>query len=524
MNTELLNTIHYYLEKNNADVDIEELKLQLFSHPDTPSLYAITETLKFLEIENMVGKIGEDVLEQIPENFLAVFESDRMRGMRYVEKRGDKFALRSSQGNERVVDKTDFLDIWNGIVLLIPPQEKAKSQFFAKALKAAPVIGLIVFLLSSLYYAPLLFGVSILSIIGLYISSLILEKELGNVGTIGDKICKVLDRRGCDKVISSNYKLGIFSFNELLFGLFIGQIITTVIFKETAIPIFAGIYAFSFLFVLISIYLQKFAIKAWCTLCLAAGFIVALQFAGFFLLFDIAAPLIMLNVGMTILSFSATFLVAALLFKIYKDKENQLKKLKRTEMASVKMKRKPEVFKTLWEPLEQVSEYLYSERIVLGNISSKNEVVLVFSTTCRYCADLYKEFEKAYQAEEADVKFVFVFKAVKDEALAEHHKMLHKIIGLYFESGEQKFLQALKDWYDYNDLTKWFAKWGTAEQKWTQRGEFILDEFRHWCDDNDIYFTPAKVFNRKLLPEGYDLTDVHFLTDVFEEEPELELV
>jgi len=77
MENELLNKLDYFLNKNNVYVPYEELKLQFLSHPDCPSLYAITETLNFLKIKNIAGKFSENEIDMLPNNFLAVLNSSQ---------------------------------------------------------------------------------------------------------------------------------------------------------------------------------------------------------------------------------------------------------------------------------------------------------------------------------------------------------------------------------------------------------------------------------------------------------------
>ena len=68
--------IFKYLTKNKISIDQIEFQFQYESHPDYPSLLALSDTLKFFKIDNGAFKISEDDLDQIPENFLAVIQKE----------------------------------------------------------------------------------------------------------------------------------------------------------------------------------------------------------------------------------------------------------------------------------------------------------------------------------------------------------------------------------------------------------------------------------------------------------------
>jgi len=69
MDKTLLNALISYFR--------DELELQLFSHPYTPSLYAISETLTFLNIQNLAAQIGHEQLDQLPDNFIAFIKPEK---------------------------------------------------------------------------------------------------------------------------------------------------------------------------------------------------------------------------------------------------------------------------------------------------------------------------------------------------------------------------------------------------------------------------------------------------------------
>ena len=69
--TEKFPFLFQYLKKENIAIDSNEFLLQVESHADYPSLLAISDTLHFLNIENLATQLDFEHINHLPQNFIA---------------------------------------------------------------------------------------------------------------------------------------------------------------------------------------------------------------------------------------------------------------------------------------------------------------------------------------------------------------------------------------------------------------------------------------------------------------------
>ena len=59
-----------YLQKEQITIDKAEFEFQIKSHPDYPSLLAISDTLSFFSIDNLATRLGSNQIDLLPERFM----------------------------------------------------------------------------------------------------------------------------------------------------------------------------------------------------------------------------------------------------------------------------------------------------------------------------------------------------------------------------------------------------------------------------------------------------------------------
>jgi uncharacterized membrane protein len=279
--------LYNWLQEMNIPVSGTYLRQQLLSHPNYPSLLSITDTLDELGIENAAVQIEKDHLYEMSVPFLA-----------HLNGNGGEFVIVKNRDNlEKQFPK--FFDRWGGVAVAAEKSEgwqhKLNSEWLLKDKKQIAAITATLLLLAAFI---MLTGITSLSWIqtsllliamaGLFVSWMIVSKELGIENKIADQVCgKDTD---CNSVIhSKKAKLplgiawsdaGIIYFSFLLLALLISS------FKGTV----GGLYILllvlatcAFPVTLLSIYYQWRVVKKWCRLCLMT---VALLWAQFLVLYD----------------------------------------------------------------------------------------------------------------------------------------------------------------------------------------------------------------------------------------------
>lgn len=103
---------------------------------------------------------------------------------------------------------------------------------------------------------------------GLYFSYLLLQKSLGIHSAAGDHVCGVLEKGGCDSIMSMKVSklFGVFSWSEVGFGYFGISLITLLVIPHMW-PYLALCNVCCLPYTFWSIWYQRFRAHKWCTLC-----------------------------------------------------------------------------------------------------------------------------------------------------------------------------------------------------------------------------------------------------------------
>ena len=160
----------------------------LQTHPDYPSLLSITDTLNQLNIEHAAIQIEKEQLLEVPVPFLA-----------HIQGNGGEWVMINNR------DKLDtqfphFFDRWNGIVLAAEKtagwRNKENEKWIRKEQKNKQLIIAIFGILSALILTGLLYagnflltGLVFLIAAGIFISWLIVTKDLGIENKLADQVC-----------------------------------------------------------------------------------------------------------------------------------------------------------------------------------------------------------------------------------------------------------------------------------------------------------------------------------------------
>ena len=124
-----------YLETENIKIDKEEFTFQVQSHPDYPSLLAISDTLSFFKINNYAASLSKDEISKLPEYFVAYLNVELSEPtMFFVKKESEKNYNLQSKSNNEVIDKKELENRWREIILLVeaPENHQAKNNSKSK--------------------------------------------------------------------------------------------------------------------------------------------------------------------------------------------------------------------------------------------------------------------------------------------------------------------------------------------------------------------------------------------------------
>lgn len=516
MSASLHITVYNWLKELKIPVSKSYIKKQLLSHPDYPSLLGITDTLDELGIENTAVQIEKEQLVELPTPFIA-----------HLNGNGGEFAIIKEKEN---TDKKipDFFNRWNGVVVVAEKSEgwkhtqnnewlkKDKKSFLART---AILSILALFIISSIFYSfsGLFTGLLLIAVSGIFISWMIVSKDLGIENKIADELCGA--NADCNSVIHSKViKLpfnigwsdaGIIYFSFLLIILLFGSFndSLTGLYPVISIIAFAAIPV-----TVISIYYQWRVIKKWCRLCL---FTSALLWLQFLLLLPVGVDMLRIDFDNLVInsvfisSFAITIVAAGWLWLkplIIKNKE-----LKAENFAAERFRRNVGVFTAILEKQKKITVQPEGLGIIIGNPHAKNTIIKVCNPYCGPCAAAHPVIDKLLE-ENKNLKVQIIFTAGDDDKNIRAKSVKH-LMALNEKNNKQLIQRALDDWYmadkkDYDSFALKYVLNGELENQGDK-----LKSMKSWCDEVKIEFTPTFFVNGYQLPKQYTIEDVKYFLE-----------
>lgn len=529
MKTSLVYLLNQFAKRNNIQIDSDETRIQLLSHPYYPSIISITDLFNHFGIDNLALKADNnlDTFSQIPNTFLAQIRDQGSDQLVIVSKNDNDIDLIYDENNSKNVSIEKFLELWTGVIVIIEkPKIKVRAQSGEtnKLKRITSVLSLIMLVLVYLFVKPSVFQIVhfALSCIGVYISFLIIQHELGLHSKILDKFCsRQSNKTNCDAVLSSKGAtiFGLFKLSDVGLVYFTSLAMTWLIFALNGMQSTSVIFMLSSLavpFTFLSIYYQWRVVKSWCPLCLTVVSILWLQFGILFLNTDFLVKLSLVDSSYlifitTILIFTSLWIFIQSLLK----KEQQFEKL---EIKHIKFKRNYTLFKAALNLNSKINTTLPNvNEIVFGNRKALLNLIVITNPMCGFCKESHHLIEKILKKEDKNIQIIVRFNVQPNEEDT-GTKIAAKILELYHTSNEDKCLNALSDIYSEMNASTWLKKWGMV----TEDNYFtILKRQKEWCSNNKINFTPELIINGKQFPKEYDRMDLLYFIDELIEEQEI---
>lgn len=199
-------------------------------------------------------------------------------------------------GVPETIPVDDFMKVWSGVAFTAVTSAKSAEPGYGKHRLAEAVASLRNY---GLWIAGVLlfawffitrgdihnWGTVVLPftyMFGLWLSFMLIGKDLGVKSKKSDAVCNILQPGGCDRITKSDAStfLGVFHWSEVGFTYFSVGLITMVLFPQFA-PWLAGINVCALPYTVWSISYQKFVAKTWCTMCVGVQLTLWVQFVLF---------------------------------------------------------------------------------------------------------------------------------------------------------------------------------------------------------------------------------------------------
>lgn len=510
--TDNFNYLFQFLENENIIIDKNEFEFQIQSHPDYPSLLAISDTLSFFNIDNGAIRVVVADIKLLPDCFIALLSEAMKDPQLYFIGKKDNAYFITNNKKQIAISETELKSRWKEIVLLI---EKPETEKDLKPTKSSWFLVLQIFVILLLFLVLSQFETAlstqiflVFPIIGVLFSIAALKDLFGTKSELLNSFCNMTSSTSCATVVGSNkWKIfEIVNFSDLSIVFFSSQFLGLLVFlfSGNATTFFAiqQILLLSAIPVLfLSIYYQKFVEKKWCPVCLVIISIILLELGYLFVFHNVALSLSLKGV----IVFGFVFLSVMLTWSALKKLLTNQKELKELHLKSLRFERNYTIFKN--SLLAKDKTELPQSPIILGNEESNTIITIISNPFCGHCKEAHEIIETILEKHHTDVQIQVMLKTNLETENEENKKLFRSLMGIYKQDGETAFTTALINWFNNKNIEKWFSLFPINK---TTEYDAIFNNQHKWCEANDYNFTPAIFVNGYEYPQTYDRKNLEF--------------
>jgi len=481
-----------------------------YSHPNYPSLFAVTDSLEALGIDNIAVNFPKERFLDLPKTFLANFQE----GFVLVRKSNSDVRIEKENGEKLTMSNPSFVEGWNGIILII----ESKDIYDDTKRNFTSIYGLFVILLLFLVASFLYFGISLyqvlgvlVSLTGISVSVLILQEKFGVPNMVISKFCNGQDS-SCNSVITSRERkiTKNVSFSDVPFIFFSSCLLSLLLDPKHSVVLIALLSLSSIPVVIYSIWLQKAILRKWCPLCLIISLLMIIQGLSLFGLEIISLTEVLRDGYYYYFSFGA---VLSIWIFVSPQINSKIKSSERLNDL-LRFKRDPNIFKILAKEIFSFEGMENLNGVHIGRDSCNLNIKLFLSPSCGYCHSSYIDACNLVKKFPDKVNLTVFFNINPENKSNPYLKIVQNLVAIQCEGGGQA-LEALNDWHiEKMEIEDWLQKWGRDEISETVSHE--IQKQYDWCLKNEFNYTPVKLFNTFILPKQYELIELSYFVNEFE--------
>lgn len=510
--TENFNYLFQILENENIIIDKTEFEFQIQSHPDYPSLLAISDTLSFFNIDNGAMRVEASDMVFLPDRYVALLsESENNPQLYFIEKKGSAYFYTNNK-KSIAISELELKSRWKEIVLLVEKPEKEEviqppKDYLSLALQII-VIMLFLLVLSQFEASLSTQFFILLPIIGILFSIAAMKDLFGTKSELINSFCNMTSTTSCATVVGSNkWKIfEIVNFSDLSVIFFASQFLGLLVFLFSgSIKVYFEIQQILLLaavpVLFLSVYYQKYVEKKWCPICLVIISII-LSELGYLIVFHDDAFSLSIN-GLIVFGF--VFLSVMLSWSALKKLLTNQKQLKELHLKSLRFERNYTLFKNSLLAKNKVE--LPQSPLVLGNKESETIITVISNPFCGHCKEAHEIMDAILAKHHNDVQIQVILKTNLETENEVNKKLFRSLMGIYKQEEETTFTIALKGWFDNKNIEEWFSLFPINT---TTEFDSVFNNQYKWCKENDYNFTPAIFVNGYEFPKIYDRKNLEF--------------
>ncbi len=502
------------------------LEDSILSHPEHPSLLAVSDTLKKYNIATLAVQIDEEKLNDMPLPCIVQIKKHGTSLFFVLNKISEKEVEYYNDKNKPTkASKEEFLKMWTGICLLVETSEDSKeididkklfSINFVKRLKIFIAFLLLSWIVisflnsqqsASLVPATFTIFYTLLKITGLIVGGLLLWFDIDQYNPTLQNFCKGNSKKiNCNSVLTSKHsKLfkDTLSLSELSFAYFFGTLFFLIIsqFSYYSLSISALISFVTLPVIALSIYYQAYIIKQWCKFCIIIQAVLLSEiFVSFFGNFYTS------NVTLeTLPLLLALLLIPILVWKLVKPLLEIEKETNIHKRGLKKIKNNPSVLEGLLQKSRKIATPIEGLGISITNETAKYHVVKVCNPYCGPCAKAHPILEDLVKKGAINLQVLFTASSDTKDLKT---KLVSHFLAIDNLRETKETQKALGDWYlaDQKDYETFANKYPMNGELELQKNK--IETMRAWCNTENITHTPTIFINGYELPKEYSIEDL----------------
>lgn len=489
-------------------------------HPHKYNLFGLSKMLAEYDIESKGIRIDnkEAIIHKLNTPFIAHLGTEFVAVKAINSQKVDYIW----NGDRITVDKNTFLEKWSGNCLLAETNEHSKEPDYKKnqrdeiishSLKIILIMAVVLFffisfLTNKIYEHTGNLLLLTVNILGIYISYLLVQKQMNKSSKYADKICSLFKQNDCNDILDTSVaKLGgIIGWSEIGLGYFISNILIITLFPSlTTYLALVNICALPY--TVWSIWYQKFKAKQWCTLCVIVQLLLWAIFSINLVFSYIQLPSSF--VISDILSTGIIYAVPALLINLFLPVYTRSKRINHISHEINNLKMSDEVFLSSLKQQQQIEAKDSDSRILFGDPNARLKITVLTNPHCNPCSIMHKRLIKLLKDTNNKICVQYVFSSFH-ESLDDSCLFL---ISTYLNNEKETVHKIYHEWYSGGNQEKesFFKKYNFTEDK-EARLEF--NKHTQWKEINKLTATPTVIINGYNFPENYKIEDMKYFTEL----------
>lgn len=173
-------------------------------------------------------------------------------------------------------------------------------------------------------------------------------------------------------------------------------------------------------------------------------------------------------------------------------------------------------FQFLSKSIEEYEGFEELKGITFGKPTASTQLTLILNPNCNDSQKAFIEAYELYQGYSEKIYLKLLFNSNPSNTKNPHKSVVENLLALNAQNPENA-KKAIIDWYinQYN-LKNWSRKWNSEAPNLLINKQ-LQDQY-FWCLKNGFDHTPVKIINENLFPEEYQISELKYFINDFQEE------